>query len=58
MGDRSMEDKLEEVLKQYPCEVRTRRRTRGAFLLETDQGLRLLKELPEQLGHAPVVCRK
>ena len=35
-----MEDKLEEVLKQYPCEVRTRRRTRGAFLLETDQGLR------------------
>ena len=39
-----MEDKLEEVLKQYPCEVRTRRRTRGAFLLETDQGLRLLKE--------------
>ena len=37
-----MEDKLEEVLKQYPCEVRTRRRTRGAFLLETDQGLRLL----------------
>lgn len=39
-----MEDKLEEIIRQYPCQVRSRRRTRGAFLLETDQGLRLLKE--------------
>lgn len=39
-----MEDKLEEIIRQYPCQVRSRRRTRGAFLLETDQGLCLLKE--------------
>lgn len=39
-----MEDKLEEIVKQYPFQVHSRRRTRGAFLLETDQGLRLLKE--------------
>lgn len=44
MGEVSMEDKLEEIIRQYPCQVRSRRRTRGAFLLETDQGLRLLKE--------------
>ena len=30
-----MEDKLEEIIRQYPCQVRSRRRTRGAFLLET-----------------------
>ncbi len=39
-----MDDKLEEIIRQYPFQVRSRRRTRGAFLLETDQGLRLLKE--------------
>lgn len=39
-----MDDKLEEILKQYPFQVHSRRRTRGAFLLETDYGLRLLKE--------------
>lgn len=44
-----MEDKLEEILKQYPFQVNARRRTRGAFLLETDQGLRLLKESQSSL---------
>lgn len=41
-----MDDKLDEVLKQYPFQVLSRRRTRGAFLLDTEQGLRLLKECP------------
>lgn len=44
-----MEDKLEEILKQYPFQVKARRRTRGAFLLETDQGLCLLKECQASL---------
>lgn len=39
-----MEDKLEEILKQYPFQVLARKRTRGAFLLDTTYGLRLLKE--------------
>ena len=44
-----MEDKLEEIIKQYPFVVTARRRTRGAFLLETDMGLRLLKECQASL---------
>lgn len=39
-----MEDKIEEILKQYSFQVLASRRTRGGFLLETDQGIRLLKE--------------
>jgi CotS family spore coat protein len=39
-----MEDKLEEILKQYPFQVYSGKRIRGAFLLETDRGLRLLRE--------------
>lgn len=39
-----MEDKLEEVIKQYPVLVKRKRRTRGAIMLETDLGLLLLKE--------------
>lgn len=39
-----MDDKIEELLKQYPFQVKSKRRTRGAFLLESDQGMRLLKE--------------
>lgn len=45
-----MEDKIEELLKQYPFQVLSRRRTRGAFLLETDQGLRILKECDSSLS--------
>lgn len=44
-----MEDKMEEILKQYSFQVNARRRTRGAFLLETDHGLRLLKESQSSL---------
>jgi CotS family spore coat protein len=38
------EDKLEEIIKQYPFQVYSRKRVRGAFWLETDKGLRLLRE--------------
>ncbi len=39
-----MEDKLEEVIRQYPVQVRGKKRTRGAILLDSDQGMLLLKE--------------
>lgn len=39
-----MDDKIEELLRQYPFQVKSKKRTRGAFLLESDQGMRLLKE--------------
>lgn len=44
-----MEDKFEEILKQYPFQVRSRKRTRGGFLLETEQGLCLLTEYSSSL---------
>ena len=33
-----------EVLEQYELEVRSLRRGRGAWICETDRGLKLLKE--------------
>lgn len=38
-----MEDKIEEVLKQYPVRVKTKRRMRGAILLETEEGIRMIR---------------
>lgn len=38
-----MEDKCQEVLKKYPLKVYNIYRARGAYLLETDKGLKLLK---------------
>lgn len=38
-----MEEKCQEVLKQYPLKVYNIYRARGAYLLETDSGLKLLK---------------
>ncbi len=38
-----MEDKCQEVLKQYPLKVYNIYRARGAYLLETDSGLKLFK---------------
>ncbi len=38
-----MEDKCQEVLKRYPLKVDNIYRARGAYLLETDSGLKLLK---------------
>lgn len=39
-----MDDKIEELLRQYPFQVKSKKRIRGAFLLDTDQGMRILKE--------------
>lgn len=38
-----MEDKLDEVIKRYPFNVKSRRRIRGAVLLDTDKGIFLAK---------------
>ena len=40
----AMNDKYEEVLKQYALQVRGVRRGRGAWIYETDQGMKSLKE--------------
>ncbi len=45
-----MEDKFDEILKQYPFQVQTRKRTRGGFLLETEQGTYLLTEYSSSLA--------
>lgn len=39
-----MEDKYDEVLAKYDFEVKSAKRVRGAVLLETDKGCKLLKE--------------
>lgn len=39
-----MEDKLEEVIRQYPFRVKSKKRTRGALLLDTGEGTLLLKD--------------
>lgn len=38
-----MDDKLDEVIKKYPVIVKTRRRIRGAVLLDTDKGIYMAK---------------
>ena len=38
-----MEDRCQEVLKLYPFKLYNIYRARGAYLLETDSGLKLLK---------------
>ena len=40
----SISDRYEEVLKQYALQVRGVRRGRGAWIYETDQGMKSLKE--------------
>lgn len=40
-----MEDKMEEILAQYPIQVTSRKRVRGAILLDTEQGQRLLRNV-------------
>ena len=39
-----MNERSTEVLEQYALEVRSLRRGRGAWICETDQGLKLLRE--------------
>ena len=38
-----MDDKLDEVIKRYPVIVKSRRRIRGAVLLDTDKGIYMAK---------------
>lgn len=38
-----MDDKLDEVIKKYPITVKSKRRIRGAVLLDTDKGICMIK---------------
>lgn len=49
-----MEDKYEEVLAQYPIQYKSKRRVRGAVLLETEDGLRLLRSYNGHRNHLAV----
>lgn len=45
-----MEDKIENVIKEYPVHVTGKRRIRGAILLETKEGLFTLVNYKDSLG--------
>lgn len=45
-----------EVLNQYDIEIKGTRKTRGAILCDTDQGLLLLKEVRGSEKRIPVLC--
>lgn len=49
-----MEDKYEEVLAQYPIQYKNKRRVRGAVLLETEDGLRLLRTYNGHRNHLAI----
>ncbi len=42
-GEGIMDDKLDEVIKRYPVIVKSKRRIRGAVLLDTDKGIYMAK---------------
>ena len=46
-----MEDRQESALEQYDFQVKNRRRARGAVLLETNEGLRLMREYTSITSH-------
>lgn len=46
-----MEDRQELALEQYAFQVKNRRRARGAVLLETNEGLRLMREYTNITSH-------
>lgn len=46
-----MEDKFEEILAQYPLQIRSKKRVRGAILLETERGLCLLRSYNGHRSH-------
>ena len=43
-GGGSCDERTTEVLEQYELEVQSKRRGRGAWICETSQGLKLLRE--------------
>lgn len=49
-----MEDKYEEILAQYPIQYKNKKRVRGAVLLETEDGLRLLRNYTGHRNHLAV----
>lgn len=49
-----MEDKYEEILAQYPIQYKSKKRVRGAVLLETEDGLRLLRNYSGHRNHLAV----
>ena len=46
-----MDDKIEEILAQYPVQIESRKRIRGAILLETREGQYLLREYNGSASH-------
>lgn len=46
-----MEDKFEEILAQYPIQIKSKKRVRGAILLETERGLSLLRSYNGYRSH-------
>ncbi len=46
-----MEDKQKKILSNYSFEVKSRYRTRGAWVLDTNQGLKLLREFGQLSRH-------
>ena len=45
-----MEDKLDGVIKMYDFKVLSKSRLRGALLLETDKGCKLVKQTKSSAG--------
>lgn len=52
-----MQDYELKILEQYPVEVRSTRKTRGAFFCDTDKGLLLLKEAGTLRKRVPALYR-
>ena len=52
-----MQDYELKILEQYPIDVKSTRKTRGAFFCETDKGLFLLKEAGVFRKKVPAICK-
>ncbi len=52
-----MQDYELKVLEQYQIDVKSTRKTRGAFFCDTDKGLLLLKEAGTLQKRVPAICR-
>ena len=46
-----MEDRIEDVFAQYDWGINRAYRTRGAWILETTKGMRLLKSFDGKMKH-------